>query len=573
MTPFAQISLIIFLGASLGAIVALIKQPPLVGYVIAGIIVGIMGLGAEAMLQVETMSEFGITLLLFLVGMELSFSDLRAIGKPALIVGFTQIILSFLFGFALNLLLGIDRLTSLYLGIALSFSSTVIVVKLLTEKHALESLYGKIAVGILLVQDFVAIITLILLGGMENYPSVSFLPLLVVLLKGAMLLGLTIFLSKIFFPSFMRLVALSPEMIFVTSLAWALGFATLVSLPPVGFSIEIGGFLAGLALANSQQHYQIMSRIRPLRDFFLTVFFVILGVRLAAVDVGSILLTSLILTIFVLISHSLIILLVMSLLGYRKRTSFYTALSLSQISEFGLIIMSVGEKIGHVSELATAIVVIVAALSMTVSTYIILHIRKLYQVFLPIVSFFERKVAIELPQVLKDELNDHIVLMGYNRTGKGILAALKRQGKRLVVVDFNPAIIEHLLANGIEAVYGDIADHELMEHLALDKAAIVISTIPSVEDNLAVLERIQQLENKPLVIMTAAYPQEALTLYEKKADFVLIPHLVGAEHLSHLINAYGLKRERFHSIGQQHFYSLVSQWGERGKSRESIFFH
>ncbi len=267
---FFELTVIICLAAVLVVIFRILKQPLILAYILTGILIGPLGLfhmGSSEVLQ--TMGELGITLLLFILGLELRFSEIRSIGKVALGVGFLQMVGTFLIGYCLSLLLGYAPTPSVYIGLALMFSSTIIVVKLLGDKKDLSSLYGKITVGILLAQDFMAIFTLIILAGFQNKTfasGISLYPFLLVFLKAFLLFALVYYLSRSIFPRIIDAVSRSAEALFLVSLGIAFGMAGLVSSPYIGFSIEIGGFLAGLALANSQANFQIVARVRALRD-------------------------------------------------------------------------------------------------------------------------------------------------------------------------------------------------------------------------------------------------------------------------------------------------------------------
>ena len=558
----------------MGALVSLLRQPPLIGYLLAGLLIGLFGIVNANGATFETMSQIGVTLLLFLVGMELSFEDLKAVGKPAVIVGIGEILITFVVTCILSFLFGFDWIMAVYIGAALSFSSTIIVVKLLSQKNDLASLHGKMSLGILLFEDVVAITILMLMSSFGAGTTSSILiPFILWLVKGSLIFTTTLFLSRFFFPRFMKIVALSPEMVFVTSIAWCLGLASLVSLPFIGFSSEIGGFLAGLALANSSEHYQIISRIRPVRDFFVTIFFIALGTSMLLSDIFSVLLPALVLSLFILVGKPIIVLSLMGLSGFRKRTAFLTGITIAQISEFGLILIVLGIKVGHVSQTAVSLVTLVGVITMTASTYLIIYGNKIYRFLSPHLALFEKKNMQAYGETQHRSWNDHIILVGYNRVGRMLLAVLKELNHPIVVVDFDPSVITQLTADGIEALYGDISDHEFLALLHLDKAKLVVSTVLDVQDNMTLLEAIRSGERFPLTIITASYPTDAIELYEAKADFVLIPYHVGGEHIAHLIEEHGIDHERFHKLGSRHFDHLVNELGRRRTNETSFFYH
>ena len=533
---YTELTLIIVLAAALSIFFRFLRQPPVLAYILAGVILGPLGVihlqGKEV---ITSLAEIGITLLLFMLGLELRFSELRSVGKISIITGVAQILFTSVVGYALSVFLGFSSIAALYISIALTFSSTIIIVKLLSDKKDLSSLYGKISVGFLLVQDFVAIIALILLSGFTGGGSLSLFEFFTIVLKAVVLFGWVILLSWHFLPYFINKISHSPETLFLFSIAWAFGLSALVTSPLIGFSIEIGGFLAGLALANSVESYQIISRVRPLRDFFITIFFVTLGTRLLISDFSEILIPGIILSAFVLIGNPIIVMVIMGLLGYRKRTGFMAGLTVAQISEFSLILMFMGNRIGHVSDQAVSLVTFVGAVTFVISTYMILNNNYLYKILSPFLDIFERSNVRE-KRITGEKIRDHVVLIGVRRMGESILEALKKDEKtKIVAVDFNPDIVETLKEDGVISFYGDIADEEIQKLAQIDKAKLIISTISDLEDNLLLLKSIKNLKKKPKVVLLALEKHEARELYKEGADYVVIPHIAGGHHLAKIL--------------------------------------
>ncbi len=321
---FFEITIIICIASVLSIIFKFFKQPAILAYIITGIIVGPVGfIRLDSGEVMSSLGQIGITLLLFMLGLELRLKELRSVGRVAVITGTGQILFTTAVGYLICISLGFSSLTSLYMAIALTFSSTIIIVKLLSDKKDLNSLYGKIAVGILLVQDFVAIFALIILSGFQNGgEQVSVVSFVLLFLKAIVLFGWVIVFSNTLLPKLVEKIARSSEILFLFSLAWAFGMSALVSSPYVGFSIEIGGFLAGLALANSAENFQIVSKVKALRDFFITIFFVTLGMSLLINNIGAIWLPAVILAAYVLIGNPIILTSILGFFGYRKKHLF-----------------------------------------------------------------------------------------------------------------------------------------------------------------------------------------------------------------------------------------------------------
>ena len=551
---FFEITLVVVVAAILAILFRYLKQPPILAYILTGVILGplaIIYLQSQEILR--SLSEIGITLLLFMLGLELRFSELRAVGKISIITGIGQIVFTTLVGFVIATLLGFSQTAAFYIAIALTFSSTIIIVKLLSDKKDLNSLYGKISVGFLLVQDFVAILALIFLSGFAAGDGVSAYSFLIVILKAVVIFGWVIFLSRKFLPVITNRLARSEETLFLFSIAWAFGIAALVASPLIGFSIEIGGFLAGLALANTYESYQITTRIRPLRDFFIIIFFVMIGMGLSISSISEILIPGILFSLFVLIGNPLIVMTILGLLGYRKRTGFLAGLTVAQISEFSLIIMFMGARLGHISDQDVALITFVGAITFILSTYMIINGNKLYRLLSPYLDIFERE-NIHEKNVKSRDYKNHIVLIGARRMGSGILEALIGNSEDVVVVDFNPDIIQRLKEEGIESYFGDIADLEIQDLVALSDARLVISTVSDMEDNLLLLQSLKRLKKKPKVVMLALEKFEAKILYENGADYVVVPHIAGGHHLAkilvdqnhmELIEKYRIKEEKY----------------------------
>ena len=541
---FLEITLIIGLASILSIVFRVLKQPEILAYILTGVILGPLVLGKiENPELVRSLSEIGITLLLFMVGLELRYSDLKAVGKISLITGIGQIVFTSLIGFLISIFLGFSIIASLYISIALTFSSTIIIVKLLSDKKDLRSLYGKISVGFLLVQDFVAIIALIFLSGFsQNATSINPIGLLLLLLKGVIIFGLVGYLSRSILPRIMERIPHSPETLFLFSVAWAFGVSFLISSPPIGFSIEIGGFLAGLALANSSESLQISARVKSLRDFFIVLFFVSLGSGLIFENFYAILTPALIFSSFILIGNPLIVIILLGLFGYKKRTSFLAGLTVAQISEFSLILVFLGYKLGHLTEEVVAIVTLTGIITFTVSTYMIINGKTLFKHLSPYLNLFERgkTKTDEFPTAGLDNIEDHVIIVGAEQMGQSIIEALKKMGEKFVVIDFDPSYIRKFNEDDLNFIFGDISDLDIQERAKIDNAKLVISTIPDLEDNKFLLNGLKNENRKAKIVMMAYDIKDAKALYKDGADYVILPHLAGGRQIAKLLTEEGL---------------------------------
>lgn len=554
---FSQFALLLVAASGCAFVAKFFKQPLLIGYILAGAILGVSGVIHSAD-SLAILSSVGITLLLFLLGLEMDVKEIPTIGKPAVITGIGEILITALVGFGLTRMLGIAPIPALYISVALTFSSTIIMVKLLSEKKDLHSLYGRLSVGYLLVQDLVAVFILMFLSGLKG-GEVGAVGYSLIFLKGVILITLTILMAKYILPLiFEKYAASSPELLFISSIAWALGFAALVA-GPFGFTLEIGGFLAGLALSNLPEHLQIASRAKSLRDFFLVIFFVLLGAELLMYgNFLQVLFPAFILSAFVLLINPIIVIIILGALGYRKRTSFMAGLIVAQISEFSLIMMALGQSLGHVNQSDVSLVVVVGVITMTVSTYMILGSEKIYRYVLPFLYVFEKKHPKEKVLSRETDLTDHIVLIGCDRTGRSLVSYFKAKKIPFVVVDFNPRVYQQLVADGVSVIFGDVNDAEILEAAHIESSSLVISTIGNFPDNKTLLSYIYKLKNHPLVICTSAGKHEALKLYESGATYVLVPEIIAGDYIKNLFKVHGISKQKLQAAGKHHFDRILN---------------
>lgn len=555
---YEHLAVSVVVAAVFAFVAKLLKQPLIIGYLLAGVVLGVLGFsGGEGGLQ--GLGTIGVALLLFLVGLEMNISELPSIGKVALLTGIGQIVFTSSVGFLLSSVLGFGFREAIYIAIALTFSSTIIIVKLLSEKNDLNSLYGKISVGFLLVQDFVAVLILMFLGSLGRG---EFNPLMLglTLIKLAVLCAVLFIISKKILPGlFKRYLDSSTELVFMFSIAWALGVSAFVG-GPLGISIEIGGFLAGLSLSSLPEHLQVASRTRPLRDFFLTLFFIVLGANLVIGNIGVILIPALIYSLFVLVGNPIIVMIIMGIMGYKKRTSFSASMTVAQISEFSLILMAMGASLGHVGGQTVALIVLVGVITMTASTYMILNTEYIFSKISRLLQIFERKNTHEIKLHAARELEGHIVLVGCDRTGSIILNFLSKKAHDYVVVDHNPRVARSLSAKNIPVVFGDIEDEDVAEEAKLGKAKLVISTTSNFHDNLVLTDRLKLSEAKPVIILKATSKRDAMELYDRGASYVVVPEVLAGEFIRQILGKFkgNYSGKKMFNIRKKHFDRLVA---------------
>lgn len=551
MNIFIGVSVVIVIATLIAGILQRLKQPLIIGYILTGLIVGPFLLkSAEFSSAIDMFSQFGVALLLFIIGLNLSPKVFKEVGKISFLVGMGQVTITALLGFLINRLLGFEFVVSIFLAIALSFSSTIIVMKLLSDKKDLSKMYGKLSIGLLLFQDLV--ITIILIG-MSTYSGkfVSWETIGLMVTKGVLAVDLIFIFSVYVLPKLTRFFAQSQEFLFLFSIGWGLGFATLFHY--LGFSIEIGALIAGVALSTSAYHHEISSRLHPLRDFFIVLFFILLGSKINISTLGEIIVPAIYLSLFVLIIKPLIVIIFLGLMGYRKKTSFMTAITMGQLSEFSLIFLMLAAKNGQIPMEMLSLLTLVSLVSIAGSTYMVIFSNQLYRVISNSLSIFERSVTKK--ETYKRE-NYEVILFGCNRIGRDFLEYFKELGSSFLIVDFNPAVIEKLQSLGFNCRYGDADDDEFLKEIDLEKAKMVISTIPEYDINEFLIGRIKQENESAIVIVISHNVDDAIGLYEAGATYVITPHFLGGHYASMLISKYGFDINKFIKEREKHIRDL-----------------
>ena len=556
---FSQLATVLVIATIFGIAARLLKQPLILAYITTGIVISIFAVFADFERSfLDVMANLGIAFLLFLVGIELKIEDLKYVGRAAVLTGLGQIAFTALVGFILIGALGFDTVGSLYIAFALTFSSTVIIVKLLSEKHDLMSLYGKITVGYLLVQDFVAILALMILSGFGEGRVPNFGDIFLILTKGLILVGFSYFSAKYFLKYLFRLTSQSTELLFVSAIAWAFLFSAISQA--IGFSIAIGAFLAGLAIASSPYRLQISARVKPLRDFFIVIFFIVLGASMT-VGASQVLVSHVVvLSLFILVGKPLILLAILLPLGFRNRTAFLASVTVAQVSEFSLILITVGYSLGHVTGDMVALVSAVGIVTITFSSYMILYGDRIYRRLAPYFGKLFGEKAHDPYVTNKALLVDHVILVGAEQMGWDILEFLKTKYKNkeaIVVVDFNPEIINTVRASGYNAVFGDISDPEVLEELEITKARLIIITDPDVSDNVAIIKFAHTKNFRGPVMATSYWLHDAVKLYEAGADYVIVPENVGGEHLAKVLRENWEDLSKIKKAKSKHFSELL----------------
>lgn len=554
---FVDLSIILFIGILVSLVMKALRQPLIIGYIITGILVSPYLLNITSSQQtIASFSQLGVSLLLFMVGLHLNPKVIKDVGKVSLITGVGQVIFTSLIGYFFCLALGFSSVVSLYLAVALAFSSTIIIMKLLSDKGDLEELYGKISIGFLIVQDLIALFVLFAISSMSNGFAWTDFLLQLVLKGSALLLGLFL-LVKYVFPRILRMIAKSQEVMFLFSISWCLIMASIFYT--FNFSIEVGALLAGVTLSLSPYQYEISSKMKPLKDFFIILFFIGLGSEMLLESVNLQVVPILLLSFFILVGNPLIVIVLMGALGYTKKTSFQAGLTVAQISEFSIILIALGISVGHLPAETLSLVTAIGLITIAASSYMILYSDTLYSFVGRFLNVFEAPASGLKEKKIKPGKKYDILLFGCDRIGYDILEALKKMRRKFLVVDYNPETVSFLEKEGYDCLYGDASDTELLNGLNFPKAKMVISTIHEYETNMLLINKARQCNPNGIIIVVSHQIDEAIEMYELGATYVIMPHFLGGRQASTLIEEYQFNLNKFFKERFRHIRNLTER--------------
>ncbi len=537
---FIEISLIILVATLVAGLMQLLRQPLIIGHIITGLIVGPQVLNLlQTQEVISSLGQFGIALLLFLVGLNLNPRVIKDVGRVSLIAGVGQIIITAGLGYWLMQSYHYSPVSSLIVAAALAFSSTIIILKLISDKKDLDRLYSRITLGILLVQDLAATLFLIFLPtGLAPVTGLDFLVYTVI--RGAILFALMIGVTTFVLPHLSRFFARSQEFLFLFATAWGLGIASLFAV--FGFSIEIGALLAGVALAGSPYHYEISSRLKPLRDFFIVLFFIILGTQISFDQLQGVWPLTILLLILTLVAKPVISFFLINRLDYNAKTSFKSAISLGQLSEFSLVLVVTALGSELIDQQLVSIITLAALISIALSSYLILFAEPLYQFLSPLLN----RLATNHPdQTGLAEIKPKIIMFGYDQVGDHFIESFKKLGEQFLVIDYNPDIINELKEKAIITKYGDANDLEFLSEIKAKSISLIVSAITDLDTNLLITQHFRSLNRKVIIIVRSDTIEGATELYEAGATYVMIPHYLSSHYTSNLIDKHGFDLSQF----------------------------
>ena len=535
---FDEIVALLLIATLAGVFTVRLRQPLIIGFIAVGILAGPSCLNwIRSVDQIHAMAEMGLALLLFIVGLKLDIKLIRSMGRVALAAGLGQVVITTIGGFLIAYALGMNVVTSFYVAMALTFSSTIIIVKLLSDKKEADSLHGRLALGILIVQDVVVILAMIGLSAFSGEQSRQpVMQVLHIAIKGIGLFAGVWLASALILPRMLPQLAKTTELLVLFGIMWALGLANLGEA--LGFSKEIGAFLAGISLASTPFREAIGGKLISLRDFLLVFFFIELGGRLDLSLLGSQVWSAIPLSLFVLIGNPIIVMVITAGFGYRKRTSFLTGVTIAQVSEFSLILVAMGAKLGHIGDDAVGVVTLVGLVTIGLSTYMILYSQNLYNRLAPYLRIFERKIPYredshKAAQNVSDSAD--VLIFGLGSYGMGIGEQLEARGRRILGVDFDPQAVLKWKERGWDAIFGDAKDTEIAGALHLDHIKWVVSSIRDEEVNESLLRSLQSVGYTGYTAIAAYDQSEEDVVSGLGADLMLSPFADAAVQAADLI--------------------------------------
>ena len=523
---FEQVAAVLVVCVAAGILATLLRQPLLVGLIAAGIAVGpdVLGL-VESSEEIGLLAEIGIALLLFVVGLKLDVRLVQKLGPVALATGLGQVVFTSVIGFLIAIALGFTVTQSVYIAVALTFSSTIIIVKLLTDKRELDDLHGRIALGFLIVQDLVVILAMIAITAVGGAAGAG----LVTEFAGIALRGLALLLTvgaltRWVIPPVTHLLARSTELLVLAAVTWAVALAAVTH--QLGFSTEVGAFLAGMSLASTPYREALSGRLSTLRDFLLVFFFIQLGTTFELSAASEQLWAAVLFSLFVLVGNPIIVLVIMGALGYRKKVAFKAGLTVAQISEFSLILVALGASQGHIGTEVVGLVTAVGLITITASTYLIYGSDSIYARIAPALRVFERRTPSATIHLDFETIWPEYVVLGLGRFGRTVCAELEERGDSVVGVDWDPRSIREDWS--IPVVFGDVEDPDLPEQLPLERTRWVVSTLRGRTTNLALIQALRRHGYTGGIAVAADDESTEQALVRAGADLAIRPLHVAA---------------------------------------------
>ena len=536
-TGYEPLALLIGAATVLGILAQKTKQPKVIAYIVAGLLMGPVGLNVVSEGEmISLFSELGLVFLLFLIGLEIDIDEVRTVLGSTIGIAVIQMFLTFIVGLLTGLGLGFDPVTSVFIGAAVMFSSTALVVKILTEMDEATTLPGRLDVGVLLVQDVAVVIILALMTVDFSTPAQALLKLLEIFLMISVVGVLSLASSRYLFSKVLKEISDNPIAFFTHGVAWAFLFITLAE--HLNLSLEIGAFLAGLGLAQIPYSRELQERVRPLTDLFMAIFFMNFGISMVGGSLQDYFFKALIASIILITAKSAIFFLTIDRFKFTPETSFRASINMGQISEFGLILTSLAVTEGYVASEVSGFISLVAIITMGSSTYLMRYKDRLQESVDRLLQFFrsENKQDVDV-----STLKDHAVIIGYDEISRRVCDKLNEEHD-VLVIDHDPSNTDKLAESPYEYIYGDFKHGEIRKGANIEEASYIISFSSEREVNNLILE--ERLEDTVVITKSDGFEQ-ASEYYDLGADYVIIENLLAGNRVGEFLELYLEDRQLF----------------------------
>jgi Kef-type K+ transport system membrane component KefB len=544
-----DITLCILFAWLLGLLAHFFRQPLILAYLIAGFLIGPFGAGwVKSQESISVISELGLIFMLFMIGLEIDLKKIVRAGKVILFAAGGQLLggclLGIVFFAGIGLSLGGGKFDALYLCIACALSSTVIIVKVLYEKRELDTLPGRITLGVLVLQDIFAILFLAV------QPSLDNLQVSVILLsigRVAVLVVTALALSRYVLPRLFHQIARRPELLLLGALAWCFLIGEIAE--KLHLSREMGSLVAGVSLSTFPYALDVTAKVTTLRDFFITLFFVALGMTIPVPGL-SVVGLALVIAAFTIVSRVVTTFAPLYLMRQGLRASLLPAINLAQISEFSLVVIQTGVVAGHLNPATASAASFAFVILAVLSTFVMVRSD---QVTRRLIGLLKRLGIRDLDHVHAADAGQEdghgdtrrIVILGFFRGASALLSQIERQNQSLLdqisVIDFNPVVFRTLSERGVHVIYGDISNVDTLLHAGIGKAEIIILSVPDAllvgANNERLVRHVRSLNPAAKIIATADFLANVDDLYAAGADYVMVTRISDADELFSVIEA------------------------------------
>ncbi len=557
--------IIIVAAAVMGFVATRTGQPTIIAYIITGLLLGpaVFGVVSPGALT-ETMAELGLAFLLFLLGIKMRLDEISHILTPIVKISLPQMTLVALAGFGTASLVGFGLWESVLIGLAVMYSSTAVIIKMLTDKGTATSLHGKLDIGVLLVQDIVVVILLAILAAGQPDSAFEVLTTLLTVLALVAVIGIVaVFSSRYLLPPIFRRIAGKTQVFFLIAISWV--FLFLFVSQELDLSIEMGAFLAGIAIAQMPYSKELQARVSPLTDLFILVFFVSVSLELNAAALFAFWQEAVIAALILMPAKFVIFFALLDWQEFDLETTFLGSVNMIQVSEFGLIVGAVAVAGGFIDEAVLGFLTLVALLTMSISVYVINYNSVLFEHVRPALSRFERD---DEDRAQPEEYHDHVVIVGFDEIARRAILQLDDRYDQIVVIDRNVSEVEAIEEAGYDAVFGDAKYEKIRKEAGVQYADFVFSSSVQTDINHILLN---EVSDDATVFVEAEWSEDATELYERGAAFVIMAPQLSAEQLTLYLEVYLANPEEFESVieadleilySSELFPTTRSVWGE-----------